>query len=270
MSDQLNRFFQNSFNADQKAQEANSFETISNLEMASHMEIDQYGTFLLTDAVRPAADLKIRPTQGYRHDVYVDEETEAKVPVIMAAASKEKLFPLFMQLIQRLGPTVDVVLESSHANNDLTHVDMYREHIDMSVLTSILYDYEDLLLNDGCTGIAVLNPNTPQEIQFEEHKLLIVYGSPLEPYEFQLESAGVTERSNMQFITEAEHVHSSSEKFARRFEQLRTDLGLDGNQRPQSFNEDQYDGESYGGDFYNEDNFGGEWNGESDNEGGLM
>jgi len=268
MSDHLNRFFQDAFNADQKAQEVNSFDTLSNLEMISHMEVDQYDTFQLTDAVRPAADLKIKPTQGYRHDVFVDEETDAKVPVIMAAASKDKLFPLFMQMIQRLGPVVDVVLESSHANHDLAHVDMYREHIDMSVLTSILYDYEDLLMNDGCTGIAVLNPNTPQEIQFEEHKLLIVYGSPLEPYEFKLESAGVSERSNMKFITEAEHVHSSSEKFAQRFDQLRTDLGLDGNQRPQSFTEDQYDGESFGGDFYNEDNYGGEFDG--DCQGGLM
>jgi hypothetical protein len=65
-------------------------------------------------------------------------------------------------------------------------------------------------------------------------------------------------------------VHSSSEKYALRFEELRTDLGLDGNQRPESFKETQYDGESFGGDFYNEDNFGGEWTGESDNEGGLM
>lgn len=272
MSDSLNRFFQEAFNADQKAQrdaqEANSFNTLSDLEMASHMEIDQYDTFLLTDAVRPAADLKVKPTQGYRHDTYVDEETDATVPVIMAAASKNKLFPLFMQLIQRLGPVVDVVLESSHANSDLGHVDLYREHIDMSVLTSILYDYEDLLLNDGCTGIAVLNPNTPQEIQFEEHKLLIVYGSPLEPYEFLLESAGVGERSNLKFITEAEHVHSSSEKYARRFNELRTDLGLDGNQRPESFKEDQYDGESFGGDFYNEENYGGEYDGDS--LGGLM
>ena len=270
MSDQLNRFFQNSFNADQEAQGANSFDAISNLEMVNHMEVDQYGPFLLTDAVRPAADLKIKPIQGYRHDVYVDDDTDAKVPVIMAAASKERLFPLFIQMIKRLGPMVDVVLESSHANSDLAHVDLYREHIDMSVLISILYDYEDILVNDGCTGIAVLNPNTPQEIQFEEHKLLIVYGSPLEPYEFQLELAGVTERADMKFITEAEHVHSSSEKYALRFEQLRTDLGLDGNQRPESFNESQFEGESYGGDFYNEDNFGGQWNGENDNEGGLM
>jgi hypothetical protein len=268
MSDPLNRFFQDAFIADQKAKEANSFNAISDLEMANLMEIDQYDSFVLTDAVRPSADLKIKPTQGYRHDVYIDEDSNLEVPVIMAAASKSKLFPLFIQLIEKLGPVVDVVLESSHANTDLGHTDLYREHIDMPVLISILYQYEDLLMNDGCTGIAVLNPNTPQEVQFEEHKLLIVYGSPLEPYEFAFESAGVRERTNMQFITEAEHVHCSTEKYAQRFNELRTDLGLDGNQRPQSFNEDKYEGESYGGDFYNEENYGGEFDG--DCQGGLL
>ena len=69
-----------------------------------------------------------------------------------------------MKLIQRLGPVVDVVIESSHNSNSEGHIDLYREHIDMPVLTSILWQYEDLLLNDGCTGIAVLNPSIPQEI----------------------------------------------------------------------------------------------------------
>ena len=201
-------------------------------------------------------DLKIKPTQGYRHDVYVDEESKAKVPVIMAAASTDKLFPLFMQLIQRLGPVVDVVLESSHSRDEGGHVDLYREHIDMPVLTSVLWDFEDLLLNDGCTGIAVLNPNTPQEIQFEEHKLLIVYGSPLEPYEFTLESNGVIEDQNIKFITEAEHIHSSSDEYAERFFQLRTALGLDGNQEEKR---ETYGEESYGEDLYgdNGEEFGG-------------
>ena len=71
-------------------------------------------------------------------------------------------------------------------------------------------------------------PNTPQEIQFEEHKLLIVYGSPLEPYEFTLESHGVAEKQGIQFITEAEHVHSTSERFADQFEELKSRLGMDG------------------------------------------
>ena len=137
-----------------------------------------------------------------------------------------------------------MVLESSHRTGQSGgHEDLYREHIDMPVLTSVLWDFEDLLLNDGCTGIAVLNPRTPQEIQFEEHKLLIVYGSPLEPYEFTLESHGVAERQGMKFITEAEHIHSSSDYFARRFEELRTALGLDGSSSPDSdrrFNDERF------------------------------
>ena len=68
------------------------------------------------------------------------------------------------------------MLETSHNRDTKGHADLYREHIDLPVLKSTLYDFEDLLLNDGCTGIAVLNPHVPQEVQFDEHKLLIVYG----------------------------------------------------------------------------------------------
>lgn len=246
-------FFDDSRERPPTEKKNSSFNAASDAEIAAHLQVDQYDAFQLTDAVRPAMDLKIKPSQGYRHDVYIDEETKARVPVIMAAAGRNTLFPLFMKLIQRLGSVVDVVLESSHeASHNQGHVDLYREHIDMPVLTSVLWDFEDLLLNDGCTGIAVLNPNTPQEIQFEEHKLLIVYGSPLEPYEFTLESYGVGEEKNMKFITEAEHIHSSSDHYAQRFFELRTALGLDGNQ---SAEERRFD-ESYGEDRYEDDGYG--------------
>lgn len=226
------------------APQENSFEAVDDAELSAHLQVNQYDNFQLTDAVRPAMDLKIKPSQGYRHDTYVDDESEARVPVVMASVSRERLFPLFIQLIQRLGSSVDVVLESSHNRDAGEHQDFYREHIDVPVLTSILWDYEDLLLNDGCTGIAVLNPNTPQEVQFEEHKLLIVYGSPLEQFEFLMESNGVAENQKIKFITEAEHVHSSSDEYQERFHQLRTDLGLDG-----SHDHGQYEG----GGFYGED-----------------
>ena len=225
----LNRFLQNGFDeSDSAARPSNSFDAVDHQQLAQHLNVDQYDAFLLTEAVRPAMDLKVKPIQGYRHDVYVDEETQARVPVVMAAASRDTLFPLFMDLIQRLGQVVDVVLESSHDQPSTGHVDLYREHIDMPVLTSVLWDYENLLTHDGCTGIAVLNPNTPQEVQFDEHKLLIVYGSPLEPYEYLLERHGVSNRSDMRFITEAEHIHRSWDQFRIQFDRLRTDLGLDG------------------------------------------
>ena len=63
-----------------------SFKDATDGELTAHLQVNQYDQFQLTDAVRPAMDLKIKPSQGYRHDVYIDEESNAKVPVIMAAA----------------------------------------------------------------------------------------------------------------------------------------------------------------------------------------
>ncbi|MCA9236624.1 MAG: hypothetical protein KDA44_14205, partial [Planctomycetales bacterium] len=159
------------------------FETISESELEAHLGIARYGSFVLTDAVRPSYDLEVVPSAGYRHDVYRDEQAGRNVPVLMAAASRDDLFDAFMELLEPLGQVVDVVIESSHAYSRSGRQECYREHIDMPILQSILYDFEDLLVNDGCTGIAVLNPGLPQEVQFDEHKLLIVYGRDLEPYE---------------------------------------------------------------------------------------
>ena len=97
----------------------------------------------------------------------------------------------------------------------------------MPVFKSMLWDFEDLLMNDGCTGIAVLNPAIPQEVQFDEHKLLIVYGKPLAAYERVLARFGVRRDDKMKFITEAEHVHSSSDQYFQQFEELKMRLGMD-------------------------------------------
>jgi hypothetical protein len=167
------------------------------------------------------------PKQGYRHDFYLDEESKTKVPVLMAAASREILFDIFMELIEPLGGEIDVVLETSHNREAAGHADLYREHIDMPVLKSTLWDFEDLLMNDGCTGIAVLNPSIPQEVQFDEHKLLIVYGQPLMDYEQVFRRFGVASDSQIKFLTEAEHVHSSNDRYAQQFEDLKTQLGMD-------------------------------------------
>ncbi len=177
--------------------------------------------------MRPSYDLQVVPTQGYRHDVYRDAETKSSVPVLMAAASKETLFDTFIDLLDPLGCEVDVVLETSHDRQRRGHQDLYREHIDLPVLKSILYDYEDLILNDGCMGIAVLNPHTPQEVQFDEHKLLIVYGADLKEYEHTLRDRDVYCNDEMKFITEAEHVHSSNETYMDQFNELRMRLGID-------------------------------------------
>ena len=224
----LKRFFRNVFREGAMPTGTSSFEHLSEEELEAHLGVARYGNFTLPDAVRPSYDLQVVPTQGYRHDSYRDEQSRSSVPVLMAAVSTEHLFEVFMELLDPLGTVVDAVLETSHNRETKGHTDLYREHIDMPVLKSILWDYEELLTNDGCAGLAVLNPGIPQEIQFDEHKLLIVYGENLERFEDLLRDHGVQCDDQLKFITEAEHVHSSSDTYARQFEELQTRLGMDG------------------------------------------
>ena len=222
----LKNFFTNVFDEESLA-EPNSFESVSDEQLEAHLDVSRYGNFTLTDAVRPSYDLRITPAEGYRHDKYHDGESNSSVPVIMASVSKETVFEIFMEMIEPLGSVVDVVLETSHQGRGQHHPDVCGEHIDRPVLKSILWDYEDRLMNDGCTGIAVLNPAILQEVQFDEHKLLIGYGEPLANFEEILRDHDITCNEPMKFITEAEHVHSSSDTFIQTFDELRLRLGLD-------------------------------------------
>lgn len=223
----LKKFFRNVFRDGSIPIGSSSFDQLNEEELEAHLGVARYGDFTLTDAVRPSYDLQVVPRQGYRHDSYHDQENQTSVPVLMAAVSSDHLFDTFMDLLDCLGTVVDVVLETSHSRDKQGHTDLYREHIDVPVLKSILWDYEDLLMNDGCTGVAVLNPSVPQEIQFDEHKLLIVYGENLESFEKTLDEGNIPCDDQVKFITEAEHVHSSSDNYCQQFEELKTRLGMD-------------------------------------------
>jgi hypothetical protein len=224
----LKNFFTNVYADETMPRSAAGFGQLSDEELESHLQVARYGDFELSDAVRPSYNLEVVPSAGFRHDVYRDEENRTNVPVLMAAVGRDQMMDSFMSLIERLGDVVDVVLETSHTNNSHGHTDLYREYIDMPILQSTLWDFEDLLVNDGCTGIAVLNPSIPQEVQLDEHKLLIVYGKDLKAYERVLASGGVPCREDMRFITEAEHVHSTCERYVEQFEELKMRLGMDG------------------------------------------
>ncbi|MCH2201604.1 MAG: hypothetical protein MK102_06525 [Fuerstiella sp.] len=223
----LKNFLKSTWRDGVSPQGTSSFQNVSEEELNAHMGVARYGDFTLTDAVRPAYSLDVVPQNGYRHEWYVDHDSGTRVPVVMASVSRERLFDTFLGLLDPLGEFVDVVLETSHAGTNSGHTDLYREHIDLSVLQSILYDFEDMLLDDGCSGIAVLNPRKPMEVQLDEHKLMFVYGHDNSEYKTALESHGVAANEDLRFITEAEHVHSSSDEFQERFQQLCYHLGID-------------------------------------------
>jgi len=199
---------------------------VNSKKMAAHLQEDRYGDFWLTDAIRPSFDRQVLPRQGYRQETYRDAKAGFQVPVLVASISRESLFDIFLDLLDPLGDTIDVVLETSHESRGNSHRDLFREGIDLPVLKSHCYDFEELLLHDGCAGMAVLSTLGPMEVQFDEHKLLVVYAADLEPFVQILEERGIDRDDRMKIITEGEHLHSTDPRFRPLFEQFCCRLGV--------------------------------------------
>ena len=193
---------------------------------AAHIARRRYGSFTLTDAIRPGWQLDVVPRSGYRHDAWNDPHGNTRLPALVAAVSAEDLFETFLELLGPLGDTCDVVLESAH-ENAAGVVSRTREGVERLVLESLLWEFDDLLLDDGCTGIAVMHPELSMEVQLDEHKLLIVYAPSRLPFERILRARGLGRDDRMRVISQGEHVHSSRAGFARRFEELAGRLGAD-------------------------------------------
>jgi hypothetical protein len=74
--------------------------------------------------------------------------------------------------------------------------------------------------------VAVISTAGPMEVQFDEHKLLVVYARDLEPFERALRQAGVERDDRLRLITEGEHLHSTDPRHLDAFEQLCYRLGV--------------------------------------------
>ena len=193
---------------------------------SSRLQDTRYGNFTLTRAIRPADDLSVVPRAGFRQSMFRDPQRKFKMPMLCAAVSSESLFDTFLTLLEPLGPVVHAILETSHNRTDGSHRDLLREGIDLPVLQSYCCDHEEMLLNDGCTGIAVLNEARTMEVQFDEHKILTVYAKDLKPFRRILRKLGLQRDDTLQLLTEAEHTHVSRPEFADEFEQFCYRLGI--------------------------------------------
>jgi hypothetical protein len=194
--------------------------------ISDHLRVDHYGEFWLSDAIRPAPAVPIAPREGYRIETYRDPKANFQVPVLVAAVSRERLFEAFLALLDPLGDMVDVVVETSHETTGSQHLDLFREAIDLPILKSHCCEFEELLTHDGCTGVAVLSNDGPMEVQFDEHKLLVVYAGDLTPFQLLLEELGVEHDNKLKLITEGEHMHSTDPSYRQQFEQLCYRLGV--------------------------------------------
>src|SRR5262249_49148457 len=192
----------------------------------AHLLVERYGEFLLTAAVRPGAGLPVVPREGYRAAVYRHYQHGFRIPVLAASVSREKLFDVFLALLEPLGDELDVVLETSHRSRDGKHRDLRRRGIDAPILASYCCEFEDLLLNDGCTGIAIMSDGEPMEVQFDEHKLLMVYAKSLKPFRRILRDHDIQRDDEMKLISEGEHIHSTAPEYHGDFRRFCHRLGI--------------------------------------------
>jgi len=235
----LKRFYRNVLQSHVSFVSGTNEERIHTLELESHLATVRYGNFTLTDAIRPSFDLKIIPEEGYKYDrlrMGTDDSTTMPgskfrrrwlMPILVVSVSQERLFETFLELLNPLGNSVNTVLETSHCYSGAYHASLHREHIDLPVLKSFLYDHEELLLNDGCTGISVGAPKISTEIRFDEHKLIIVYAKSLSPFERILHRHDIFRKETMALLTDAEHIHVTRDEYFQRLKTLQAALGMD-------------------------------------------
>lgn len=193
--------------------------------LASHFQVRRYGDFTLTDAIRPALDIPVIPREGYRVRPYRDPQTGMRLRVVSASVSAERLFDVFLALLELLSDTVDVVLETSHDTGEDRHVDLRRSDIDLPVLLSHFCEQEELLLNDGCFGVAVIAKNRPWEVQLDEHKIIHIYAPKSKPFRRVLRRLGLRRDDDLQLISEADHIHHTTASYAAAFHSLSCLLG---------------------------------------------
>ena len=191
--------------------------------------------FQLTGAVKPGPCSPVHPVEGFRRELWKGPKGEG-VPLLAISVSKEKIMDLFLSLLEPLGNLVDVILESTHGPDGNSTPsgrqgrDLTRKTIDLPIFSSHCLDFENLLLNDGCTGISVISSKARRkgrirEVQLDEHKTLIVYSEKLISFQKILATFGIPRQDDMRLLLEGDHMHRSSPDHQERFEELASTLG---------------------------------------------
>mgnify|MGYP006276788393 CR=1 FL=1 len=193
--------------------------------------------FQLTEAVRPGPCSPVFPMEGYRREVWKGPKGE-RVPLLAISVSREKIIDLFLGLLEPLGNTVDVILESTHGPDGSPTPsgrqgrDLTRKTIDLPIFSSHCLEFEDLLLNDGCTGISVISSRARRkglirEVQLDEHKTIIVYSEKLVSFQKVLESFQIDKLDEMRLLLEGDHLHRSSIRHMDQFQEFASVLGAE-------------------------------------------
>lgn len=191
-------------------------------------QLSDSNDFELSKGVSPLTN-SVRLKEGYRSGEYRIKREDGgmtRIPMIVAAATREEVYGLFIALLEPLGDEVDTTVQSRHAGE--LRADKkdtkYCGHIDTIVLLSRLWDFEDVLVDDGLMNISIRKqPHDPAylpQVQLDYDKRIRIYSADLRPFKQILHIHGLQKDCRMQFVTNGAREHRTTENFAKRFHDL--------------------------------------------------
>ena len=222
-------------------------ETIDEVVASVKQGIAEKTGFELTDAVCPITEFDL--WAGFQRATYFDE-VSGRLQVVIVSQTKEHLFELFTSLIEELlriekikRAGLKAVFESRHIPDDVTgfgkkygcsdnspyYADFLTRKIDPITFLSTLYDFEELITNDGFTGVSILSDLAFSELRLDVHKAILFfskYPKLVGKIITFLTKSGVHELpTNVNTIAEKPHVHIGHSTYNAEFERLITLTG---------------------------------------------
>ena len=178
--------------------------------------------FVLTKAVCPLDDSAVLQV-GYKKDYYEDQ-----IPVLIISQSAESLFALFADIVAHFfgivfdNCMVDFVIERSYSK-DCANAQFRADKKDFLTALSLIYEFEDILVDDGCVRICYVSDKFGFEIQLTEHKLIHVYSvrnKNIRKVREFLRERNIPEISDMKLVTDFSHVHESFDALKEKFDRF--------------------------------------------------
>lgn len=147
--------------------------------------------FELTDAVCPIGGFV--PTVGFRYSTYFDEYC-GRMKILAVSQTKGKLLESFVAIVEKIlkfgrirRGQMNAVFESRHNPMDQTpgkkydcierpkyYRDFVTDSIDPVSFLSRIWDWENLFVNDGFSGVSVMSKSAMSEVRIEVHKMILL------------------------------------------------------------------------------------------------
>jgi hypothetical protein len=218
-----------------------NIESIDQTVASVKREVAAKTGFELTDAVCPINGFA--PTVGFQRAIYVDSVC-GRVQLLVISQTKGSLFGLFVELLEKLisiGKVkrhgVDAVFESRYNPFDRRpgfkyDVDLQAQHyrdfiaegVDPICFLSKLWDYEDLFVNDGFSGVSLMSEGLFSELRLDVHKTILLFSKSKKLIRMMAEflrGANLPEMpTDATGIADEPHLHIGHSDFRNKFDQL--------------------------------------------------